>query len=758
MRLTRHLQKLAASNAKAGSSRAPLIARHASTSASASEERASSSASSSFHPENLLGSVASPVMPTSASLRRPVPSVHFFDPSSPRSSQRAVPLPEPTAREADVVRELKEMLAQSHTARDEVFAARVWQNYNSLSSSYRRSLDPAFLQNIFRYVLPNSKYMNSAVQPPKGLSPAQLRSRLSRSSDLGAKWERRLRTVAGDMMASSAAAIDPQIFIGALKKLAHVGDREGCEAIIREIRYRYEDQLSFHQLRVMYTHALRSVSRWLRNNAHRHKTAQVEIMGAVDTSRRLILAMQEKGISPNATTAENLLNIGRLVSSSVTDAATVEAFDKLSEVILTNGYSMDIANLAFGPESTTLKPSVKLAVIDLLGRRGRLYDMLAAFDALFPGDVDRLPLRAAEDALVEEEEEVPTLSALMAAEQAGRAERGWFGQRVKGEGLATAEATDPVEAEEVSSHRRFSDYLPRIPTPLDTLRLDTAGTDNALPAGTLDRLTDPSSFRSARPAEGEGAVVSSVLAMLSRAWLSKINTTPNDTTYKDISLHVLRIALRAAHVEQARWMYSLSGAPPVTGAQLELPSLRAEPNWFLAAWRTLRWTRSSDRRGRVAARAIMVELEGARERIEQERAVLGGLLAEVTVGPEQPSVVNEAGPSSVSAEGYATTSTAAAAEATVAPFDLHAHLAQLDTLHTALSDIQQTIHANVEVATAKKARSNAARVVKLAERKEMAENAAQNKSRRRSRAGSVAQPLDQTRRVERGWEGQAALA
>ncbi|WVQ96818.1 hypothetical protein IAU59_003925 [Kwoniella sp. CBS 9459] len=768
MRLSRNIQKLASAGPKAGSSRPALVisSRHASTSSAVSAEDRTSSTSSSttFHPENILSSVSHSSVPLTENSTKPIPSsLHFFDSSSPRANAnaklRAVPAPQPTAREADIVNELREMVNLSNTVRDEVFAARVWQMYNSLSPAYRRSLDINFLQSVFRYILPNTRYMRMIVQTPKrDLGPSVLKSRLTRNSELGTKWERRLRTVAADMMSVSASKINPQVFINALDKLAFVGDKAGCEAIIKEIRHRYDDRLTYQQLRTMYTHALKSVSRWLRNHAHRHRTAQKEIMDAAQTARRLILAMQEKDISPNGTTAENLLNISRLVSSTVTDQPTIASFDQLSEVILTKGYSLDIANLALGPEAIKLKPSVKLAIIDLLGRKGRLYEMLASFDALFPGDIDKLPFNVNEDVAgksqlaVEQEEEdevIPTLSAMIAAEQAERAQRGWFGQRAKVDESISAQAFVNAEPGDISSSasstfadipRQFNDFMPPIPTPFEILNPDSfSSVGSSTASDILSRLEDPSCLNLARPVDGEGAVVSSVLAMLSRAWSSKIHTAANDTRYKDISIQILRIALRAAHVEQARWVHSLQGVS--SGSRLiERPGLRAEPNWFNAVWRTVRWTRSSDRRGRTAARAVMLELENARARLEEEKIIVGNLYMTLqeqradqdrTQTVEAVSAGSQATVSSVIPGAVSPSSTSSsepdqkpesAIEVKPVPaaaFDLMAHLTELEELSLSLEGIRETINANVEVAIAKKARSNAARTVKLAERKEM---------------------------------------
>ncbi|OCF31316.1 hypothetical protein I316_07102 [Kwoniella heveanensis BCC8398] len=791
MRLSRNFQKLASAGATAGSSRPALVisSRNSSTSSAvAAEDRVPSTPS--FHPENILGSVPRSPLPVNESSTKPVPSaLHFFDSSSPHhtfatSTARAPPIPQPTSREADVVIELREMVQLSNAVRDEVFAARVWQKYNSLSPAYRRSLDIDFLQNVFRYILPNSRHMRLTVQTSKrDLSPSVLRSRLTRNSELGMKWERRMRTVAADMMSSSARKINPQVFINALDKLAFVGDKAGCEAIIKEIRHRYDDRLTYQQLRTMYTHALKSVSRWLRNHAHRHRTAQKEIMEAVETARRLILAMQEKDISPNGTTAENLLNISRIVSSTITDRATVDSFDQLSEAILTKGYSLDIANLAFGPEAVKLKPSVKLAIIDLLGRKGRLYEMLASFDALFPGDIDRLPSALVQDAagksqlangLEEEDEVIPTLSAMIAAEQAGRAERGWFGQRVREDEVISAQASTTPEISEMSASssssadtpRQFNDFLPPIPTPFEILSPDSfSAADSSAASDIIARLQDPSSINNARPIDGEGAVVSSVLAMLSRAWSSKIHTSPNDTRYKDISVQILHIALRAAHVEQARWIHSLqtasssnpsssssvdSNSSGSTSQLIEKPGLRVEPNWFNAVWRTVRWTRSSDRRGRMVARAVMMELEAARARLEEEKIIVGNLYMTLQEQQQQQGApqqeqeqvqVDVSVTQQVQAEGLGAesstlhTASPTSSEPAQAPspmpssleaetppkaaFDLMAHLTELEELSHALEVIKETINANVAVAIAKKARSNAARTVKLAERREL---------------------------------------
>ncbi|WWD04721.1 hypothetical protein V865_002792 [Kwoniella europaea PYCC6329] len=700
MRAARQIQKLATTSKTSRSTPFLLSTRQASTS--------STSTSSTFIPDQ------PPHLSTPSSLPQPVPKLSsqgFFDASRPSIS---LPI-RASQRESETYAELQDLVSKPSSSRTEIGSAKIWQKYITLSPAYRRSLPIDFLQKIFKYVIPNRKHVRelSSLPDTDGDVPKGklYRERLKHHSNLGNKWERRLRTITNDMMFSSRE-IDPQVLINGIGKLAMLGDKNGCESIIREIRFRFDDKLTYRQLRIMYGYGLRSISKWLKIHSHRFtpttttggttvgggNKGELELVETAESCKRLIKSMQDRNVCPNSTTAENLLNVSRLIcSTNLKNDKLRRSFEELSESILVNGYNLDIINNLSFPSTVNeerrireLKPSVKLAVVDYFGRKGELYKMLAAYDNLFPGDVDRLPedvwssSRGVDQSMKieEEEDDIPTLSRMLEDEKRQRAERGWFGQRSVeehgDEAGVTSISSDIVLPEQ---SRTFHDYLPPIPTPFDVLP------PSYLAASTnLQSIITPIT-PSQRPIDGEGAVVSSILSMLSRAWLSKIKVSPNDTIYKDVSIHILRLAVRAANIEQASFIHSIKNVSSDGGVG---PDLRIEGNWFKACWRTVRWTRSSSRRGTRFAKVLLNELSDVQQRLAEEREILQSLLPQDGVQEEARTSVDV----------------------------ILNHIKRLESLELELSEIEETIQANLRIAIERKARSNSARVVKLEERRQ----------------------------------------
>ncbi|WWC62415.1 uncharacterized protein I303_105011 [Kwoniella dejecticola CBS 10117] len=733
MKLSRQIQRLASSS-KGPSRSSSFLSRQASTSASSESSR-------NFIPDQ------PPHLATPGSLSHSIPRPHelqgYFDSSKPSFRVAARPSVQATQKEQDTYHELQDLVKLPSSSRTEGGSAKIWQKYQSLSPAFRRTLPIAFLQKVFQYVIPNSKHVAELSALPEYSSDQAknlfLRTRLRYHSTLGSKWERRLRTIASDMISSSASdpksssgEVDPQVLIKGISKLAIVGDKAGCESIINEIRVRYDGKLTFRQLRTMYGYGLRSVSKWLKIHSYRLKVNnksssvneknQRDITEAAEVAKRLIKAMQERNVQPNSTTAENLLNISRLVISLSNDPKIVQSFNELSETILINGYSLDLDNITFGPEKVdVLKPSVKLAIIDYYGRRNKLYQMIAAFENLFPGDIDRLSLgsKSVEEMIAEEEEEIPTLSRLMAAEQKERAERGWFGRRtVEHGGIETPMSADSASS---SQPRGFNDFLPSIPQPYDIIPPTSFSTDLTELSPSLSGTPSSSSQRSVHD---DTDMVSSVLAMLSTAWQSKIKVSPHDTIYKDISVHVLRLAVRAANVEQARYLESIKSG---TVGDIR-PGMRVEVNWFRAVWRTVRWTRSSTRRGTKYAKIVLDQLEDAKVRLEQEKTIYASLLSQTNEAGEYP------------------------AEYAERVSGLSKLIGKIEGIQVELREIEEQIQANLVVATERKARSNSARIVKLEERREAL---LAQKSRKKGLSGRLL-GMNEVGENERSWNAERA--
>ncbi|WWC88821.1 uncharacterized protein L201_003734 [Kwoniella dendrophila CBS 6074] len=730
MRATRQLQKLACM--PKGSSRAALIlqSRQASTSSEpAGQEKTSS-----------LISELPPRLDLPESLSQSIPKTNqqgFFDSSKPPLTSST---PQPllsSQREIDIYQDLQKLVSQPSSYRSEIGSAKIWQKYIALSPAYRKTLPIAFLQKVFQYVIPNRKHVEELSSLPEYKISSSTtnnnesslkiqRSRLKHNYNLGNKWEKRLRTIAFDIMSTSESdKIDPKIFINGLSKLALVGDKQGCESIIREILVRYEDKLNFRQLRTMYGYGLRSCSKWLKIHSYRlemsggsnnkkNNTYESEILEVSEIVKRLIKSMQSKDVKPNSTTAENLLNISRLICSLTTTPETLKSFDELTEVILLNGYSIDLNNLVFKANSPErekeileLKPSIKLSVIDYFGRKGKLYQMIASFENLFPGDLDRLPstsLNEIQQNQSEEEEDIPTLSRLIAAEQKERAERGWFGQRRSIEDHEKTEAPSLLaESSQTEQPRGYSDYLPPIPAPYDILSPSTLSSSSSLHTFILSNIdsAQPSSTTNQHGVDGEGAVVSSILAMLSRTWLSKIKVSSNDTTYKDVSIHILRTALRAAHIEQARFIYALKEGSLTKKEIIRGPELRIEGNWFKAVWRTVRWTRNQSRRGIKFSKIIFKELNDVKNRLEQERLIYTSSLSYQQNEQSQ----NESFSTEESING-----------------SLLKLIKDIEILELELNDIGNQINENLAVSIQYKTKLNSDQKVKLEEKRIYAES------------------------------------
>nr|XP_031857151.1 uncharacterized protein CI109_007448 [Kwoniella shandongensis]KAA5524223.1 hypothetical protein CI109_007448 [Kwoniella shandongensis] len=665
------------------------------------------------------GHVLSTVPPPQRSSKLDTPH-DFFRPSQPfPKSQSALPTAPENHNETDLLRQMRELLALPASSRDQWRATQIWRLYRTLSPAFRRSLDIYTLQNVFQSVLPNTFFVQKITGPIEAGTPENRKLRLRKHKNLGEKWERRLRTVAADMMAAQPDRIDPRVFVKPLSKLAMLGEKTGCEEIIREIRYRYDGSSKVHVspklLRQMYNSGLQSVSRWLNVNAHRWRSAQGDIAEAIEVTRRLVAAMQESNIPPSPLTADSLLNTARFISATSTDRTTRDAFDRLTEMILTEGYGVkqdELKSSGSHPEISSKNP-VRMAVVDLLGRKGDLFGMVAASDAIFAdaeSKIASLSTLPENEVTFDVEEEIPTLSSMLAAEQAQRAETGWFGRKASADrevqASTVAESEDPLLLS-LQDRRRFADFLSPIPSPNEVLLIQSAVSDDITTRlrTKLQELQSPAHWSALTTSEN-----AAVHAMLSRTWLAKDKVGPSDTSYKLVSLHILRVALRAAHAEQSRWISELM-SNDITPRATKLPSLSVDPNWFRAVWRTIRHTRSGSARGAGYAPAILEELEEAVRRITQEQDLIAEALERMEVQSKVES--NKSGPTVTPTEA----------------FDVTGHLERLVNTRESLDEVREMIGQQVELAMASRAKVRQAERVKKEERK------AQMNAKREGRLG-----------------------
>lgn len=177
--------------------------------------------------------------------------------------------------------------------------------------------------------------------------------------------------------------------------------------------------------------------------------------------------------------------------------------------------------------------------------------------------------------------------------------------------------------------RTFADFLSPIPTPLELRSLIGQFTDEQLER--IAQSLKPSIYRPTRSGVPDE---SSVIAMLRHTWLAKKEVDRTDTAYKEIALHALQLAVRAANAEQARWLGDVFAAASESSGEveespagsnatnIEAPAIRVHPHWFSAAWRTARSSNTQQRRGGQWHSSILSILEDSLHRLEQEKMIL----------------------------------------------------------------------------------------------------------------------------------------
>lgn len=677
-------------------------------------------------------------------------------------------------------------------------AEAVWLLYSTLPQAYRRTFPLSVLHQTFRQVVPRYSDIKTLIGNPRTRNPSIVRDHRRKVRKLAAEWEMRLRVVAGDILAPrrngarregenmKEESNTPGVLTGGLRKLSILGDKTGCESILLELKSRFPPlpscssggaassltpMVSPSEWRTLYDYSLRSIVRWLSLNIYRAPTAQGEILSAISSLKRLISGMQSQGVPAGEQTALVLLDAGRHSSSPavVQDQKVREGFEDLTRVILEGGYGIkrkekgrDLGALELGWEGlkVDLPTQVKLAVIEMMGRKGDLWGMIVAFERMYPdlpvlsspayslaspsasivkptsasglGELQEnvTEAEAARTNLGSEEvmeEEIPTLSSMIAKEQAERAERDWLGRFRRSNAdtsdtvaSASANIAGPVEATETveleSSYRRpFSAYLPSVPMPLSLSSFSSypiyAHSDaNSIPPDYI------------------------IKTMLHYIYLHR-HPDPDATLHggrgrqnvREMGLYVCRVGLRFAAVEQVRWLSELvassSSSPSsftsdsTSNPNLEITHKRIHPDplWFNTALRIVISSAGRNKKAIGKTGVLREEIEGLERRLEEEIEVLEMLRASkaetanlVTAG------VSGSESSADTSEGHLNDITASTPSLTPNTnihininIDIPTHLRSLQTKLDQLARLKEEIEHRKEVASARKNRAKA---------------------------------------------------
>lgn len=676
-------------------------------------------------------------------------------------------------------------------------AEAVWLLYSTLPQAYRRTFPLSVLHQTFRQVVPRYSDIKTLIGNPRTRNPSIVRDHRRKVRKLAAEWEMRLRVVAGDILAPrrngarqegenmKEVSHTPGVLTGGLRKLSILGDKTGCESILLELKSRFPPSpscsssdsassltpmVSPSEWRTLYDYSLRSIVRWLSLNIYRAPTAQGEILSAISSLKRLISGMQSQGVPAGEQTALVLLDAGRHSSSPavVQDQKVREGFEDLTRVILEGGYGIkrrekgrDLGALELGWEGlkVDLPTQVKLAVIEMMGRKGDLWGMIVAFERMYPdlpvlsspayslaspsastvkptsasglGELQEnvTEAEAARTNLGSEElmeEEIPTLSSMIAKEQAERAERDWLGRFRHSDAdisdtvtSASANIAGPVEATETmeleSSYRRpFSAYLPSVPMPLSL-----------------------SSF-SSHPSYAHADVNSippdyMIKTMLHYIYLHR-HPDPDVTFHggrgrqnvREMGLYVCRVGLRFAALEQVRWLSELvasssasassfTSSDPTSNPNLEITQKRIHPDplWFNTALRIVLSSAGHNKKAIGKTGVLREEIEGLKRRLEEEIEVLEMLRASKAETANVVTADVSACESSVdTSEGQLNDITASTPSLTPNTnihmninIDIPTHLRSLQTKLDQLASLKEEIEHRKEVANARKSRA-----------------------------------------------------
>ncbi|WVN88627.1 uncharacterized protein L203_103838 [Cryptococcus depauperatus CBS 7841] len=550
------------------------------------------------------------------SIIKAIPSITLPFPNR-TASLRSVPIVEGQRQSLDQINEILGSLTEEQGLDR---ANQVWNLYSNLSATYRRTIPLLTLQQICLAIIPSKAEIQNIIGNPRTRDPASLKSHRKKVMSLAKNWEIRLRAVALDLLvhpslnasmkdlAPSEMSI-PETIILSMSKLAMLGEKSGCEAISFELKKRFPNQIKSQQWAWMYNFSLRSVVRWLYLNAHRQSTAQGEVKEAVEALRRLITSMQEQGIAASEQTGLALLDTNRYISFSSKDPAIVNGFKELAYIILEGGYGIKQTAFGWVGLKVDLPTQVKLAVITLIGEEKRLWEMVAAYEAMYSDNETSVEFEQMSEALKGDGEDVPALNMMTAKEQDEQSKRDWLG-RVRDTTHVVAEPDNTIDP---IMDRKFSNFLLPIPSPSSIIShfdddpyLHIARClSKASPAKMfIDNRDTPYSYI--------------FKTMLYYVWSDK-----DEPGSKQVGLHIFRIALRAAHLEQTDFFRQLlqEEQPNTTS-----PTLIVDPKWFEAAWKILRHNSGRNRSGSYFKGTIMEEIEEAQQRLEEEARILRTVL------------------------------------------------------------------------------------------------------------------------------------
>lgn len=668
-------------------------------------------------------------------------------------------------------------------------AEAVWLLYSSLPQAYRRTFPLSVLHQTFRQVVPRYSDIKTHIGNPRTRNPSVIREHRRKVRKLAAEWEMRLRVVAGDILAPRRNSTrqegekkkeelrTPGVLTGGLRKLSILGDKTGCESILLELKSRFPPSpsssdsassslptVSSSEWRTLYDYSLRSIVRWLSLNIYRAPTAQGEILSAISSLKRLISGMQSQGVPAGEQTALVLLDAGRYASSpaAVQDQKVREGFEDLTRVILEGGYGIkrrDVGGLGLGWEGlkVELPTQVKLAVIEMMGREGNLWGMITAFERMYPdlpvpslasasaitststmmattasvvGELQEnvMEAEATTAKLTPEEvieEEIPTLSSMMARERAARAGRDWLGRARHSDAdisastsVYMAESTESTETMELEppSRRPFSAYLPSIPMPLSLLP------SSSEPARACTNLTAFDDANAIPPDYMIKTMLHYIYVHRHPDPDAMFHGERGRQNVREMGLYVCRAGLRFAALEQVRWLSQVvasfsSSTPASTSShpianprpKITQPRIHPNPLWFNTTLRIV--LSSSGRKKKAIAKTGVLrdEIEELERRLEEEIGVLEMLR---TSGADVANVVSASASgdenSVDTSEGQPNdrvTSTASFAPNSHINIDIPAHLESLQTKLDQLASLKEEIQHRQEMVLAVKRRA-----------------------------------------------------
>ncbi|KAL7423295.1 hypothetical protein Q5752_002596 [Cryptotrichosporon argae] len=624
----------------AGPSRALARVRHASTSAEVPVAAASSSTNTP-HTD----------APTPASASS----------SAPQRGRRYTPRQYNDLRPIQVLSTLPRSNA-SPVRQDPSTAARTYALYDNLPRDTRRHLPLRVLQNVLRAVAPRFDDAEASANAPPG------RARLVANTRQARAVERKLRTVVADML---AAGLRPALadWTYVLKTLARLGHMAACEAVAAEMPERLRADAAVIEQR------LGAVIRRARNlEAAKTRLRPVDVQRLVSVLWDIFGLLEKADVVLRRPTLEMLLAaICRVRDPTrwLDDAEAAEAtarIDALFDFVLAEGYGFDLKTLV-RDESDVYAPvthRVLNVILDhMRARRDSPYRTLTVFELFaaqtvaLPHVVDAAELAEATEQAENEDDEIPTLSSLTAAEEAGAQRLDWLGR-----------PKNPTD----SSSTSFDASTPTTP--------GESGSKPVLSSAFLSPIPRPSTLSpSAAPPERAPYNPMSITHLLHSA------AAVSDLA---LALQILSGAIHATHAHRAAWLASYLGTP--AGTPVPHAGVRVSAKWFAPVVAL-----SSDQYARSAAR-IAHMAQNALDWAREERRVMA---AHHAASRNVTEAVVGTGPASAI---ETSTRPETAAEADGATSDLHsaAEGASVDGVgdSTAVDehDVDLDLHDDVEAA------------------------------------------------------------